>query len=196
MTRLEIARLLRRPAGGGAKLVVIAYDHAGHYFHELLGYTAAASVLGISLRIIAAKLVDPAIAAQLHAERTIDSLPHTWGIHPPNVVDQLVAFADGHADLASLWSALDDCDLGSRDMLLFPISRPLLIVRVGAWLARRSPRRRPNVFFRFTGGELVDRPTGIPTPQLPFFGWPAPILTGAWDRNASFSSPILWHLVK
>ena len=86
--------------------------------------------------------------------------PHTWGIHPPNVVDQLVAFADEQGDLASLWSALDDCDLGSRDMVLFPISRPLIIVRVGAWIARRASRRRPNVFFRFTGGELVDRPTG------------------------------------
>ena len=41
-----------------------------------------------------------------------------------------------------------------------PIGRPLIIVRVGAWLARRPPRRRPNVFFRFTGGELIDRPTG------------------------------------
>jgi hypothetical protein len=149
-----------RSAGGGAKLVVIAYDHAGHYFHELLGYMTAASVLGISLRIIAAKLVDPAIAAQLHAERAIDPLPRTWGIHPPNVVDQLVAFADGQGDLASLWSALDDCDLGSRDMVLSPISRPLIIVRVGAWLARRAPRRRPNVFFRFTGGELIERTTG------------------------------------
>jgi hypothetical protein len=160
MIRSKIAQLLGRSAGGGAKLVVIAYDHAGHYFHELLGYTTAANALGISLRIIAAKLVDPAIAAQLHAERAIDSLPHTWGIHPPNVVDQLVAFADEQGDLASLWSALDDCDLGSRDMVLFPISRPLIIVRVGAWIARRASRRRPNAFFRFTGGELIDRPTG------------------------------------
>jgi hypothetical protein len=88
--RSKISQLLGRRAGGGAKLVVIAYDHAGHYFHELLGYMTAASVLGVSLRIIAARLVDPAIAAQLHAERTIDSLPHTWAIHPPNVVDQLV----------------------------------------------------------------------------------------------------------
>ena len=159
MIRSKIAQLLGRSAGGGAKLVVIAYDHAGHYFHELLGYMTAASVLGISLRIIAAKLVDPAIAAQLHSERAIDLLPHTWGIHPPNVVDQLVAFADEQGDLASLWSALDDCDLGSRDMVLFPISRPLIIVRVGAWIARRASRRRPNVLFRFTGGELVDRPT-------------------------------------
>jgi hypothetical protein len=111
--------------------VVIAYDHAGHYFHELLGYMTAASVLGISLRIIAAKLVDPAIAAQLHSERAIDSLPHTWGIHPPNVVDQLVAFADEQGDLASLWSALDDCDLGSRDMV-FPHQSP----------SHHCPRRR------------------------------------------------------
>ena len=131
MIRSKIAQLLGRSPGGGAKLVVIAYDHAGHYFHELLGYMTAASVLGISLRVIAAKLVDPAIAAQLHAERAIDSLPHTWSIHPPNVVEQLVAFADEQGDLASLWSALDDCDLGSRDMVLFPISRPLIIVRVG-----------------------------------------------------------------
>ena len=78
MIRSKLPLLLGRSAGGGAKLVVIAYDHAGHYFHELLGYTSAASVLGISLRIVAAKLVDPAIAAQLHAERAIDSLPHTW----------------------------------------------------------------------------------------------------------------------
>ena len=160
MMRSKIAQLLGRSPGNGSKLVVIAYDQAGHYFNELLGYTSAASVLGISLRIIAAKLVDPAIAAHLLAERAIDPLPRTWGIHPPNVVDQLIAFADEQGDLASLWSALDDCDLGSRDMVLFPISRPLIIVRVGAWLARRAPRRRPNVFFRFTGGELIDRPTG------------------------------------
>ena len=159
MIRSKIVQLLGRSAVSGSKLVVIAYDHAGHYFNELLGYTTAASALEISLRIIAAKLVDPAIAAQLHAERAIDPLPRTWGIHPPNVVDQLVAFADGQGDLASLWSALDDCDLGSRDMVLFPISRPLIIVRVGAWLARRAPRRRPNVFFRFTAGEFIERTT-------------------------------------
>jgi hypothetical protein len=196
MIRSKIAQLLGRSAGGGAKLVVIAYDHAGHYFHELLGYMTAASVLGISLRVIAAKLVDPAIAAQLHSERAIDSLPHTWGIHPPNVVDQLVAFADEQGDLASLWSALDDCDLGSRDMVLFPISRPLIIVRVGAWIARRASRRRPNVFFRFTGGELVDRPTGQTNSTTALFRWLAPTLTGGTDRTVSFCSPTLCHLVK
>ena len=38
MIRSKIAQLLGRSPGSGSKFVVIAYDHVGHYFHELLGY--------------------------------------------------------------------------------------------------------------------------------------------------------------
>jgi len=156
----RILKALRRGTSIDPKLVIVGYDLTGHYFNEFLGYKSAAGILGLSLRIIAARSVEPRLAAELLAEPTIEPLPSAWDILPQNIVNQLIAFADSDDNLASLWMAIAECDLRSTDMLLFPISRPLLIVRVGEWLARRRPGRRPSVFFRFTGGEIVDKTKG------------------------------------
>jgi hypothetical protein len=156
----RILKALRRGTSIDPKLVIVGYDLTGHYFNELLGYKSAAGILGLPLRIIAARSVEPRLAAELLAEPTIEPLPSAWDILPQNIVNQLIAFADSDDNLASLWMAIAECDLRSTDMLLFPISRPLLIVRVGEWLARRRPGRRPSVFFRFTGGEIVDKTKG------------------------------------
>jgi hypothetical protein len=156
----RILKTLHRSTSIDPKLVVVGYDLTGHYFNELLGYKSAAGILGLPLRIIAARSVEPRLAAELLAEPTIEPIPSAWDVLTQNIVDQLIAFADSDDNLASLWMAIAECDLRSTDMLLFPISRPLLIVRVGEWLARRRPGRRPSVFFRFTGGEIVEKTTG------------------------------------
>ena len=157
MTWTRILKTLRRSTRIDPQLVIVGYDLTGHYFNELLGYRSAAGILGLALRIITARSVEPRLAAELLAEPAIEPMPSAWDILPQNIVDQVIAFADSDDNLASLWTAIAQCDLRSTDMLLFPISRPLLILRVGEWLAQRRPGRRPSVFFRFTGGEIVER---------------------------------------
>jgi glycosyltransferase involved in cell wall biosynthesis len=156
----RLFKTLPRSTSVDRKLVVVGYDLTSHYFNELLGYKSAAGLLGLQFRIITARLVEPQLAAKLCAEPTIDPLPRAWDILPENLVEQLVAFADSDGHLASLWAAIAACDLRSTDMLLFPIPRPLIIVRVGEWLAQLPSHRRPSVFFRFTGGEIVRKKTG------------------------------------
>ena len=196
MIRSKIAQLLGRSAGGGAKLVVIAYDHAGHYFHELLGYMTAASVLGISLRIIAAKLVDPAIAAQLHAERAIDPLPRTWGStrqmllinSSPSPTGRETSHRFGRRSMIVTWAPVIWCCSPSAALSSLSASAR------GSRVAHRAAG--PMSSSASPGASSSTGRQGRPTPQLLFFGWLAPTLAGGGDRNVSFCWPTLCHLVK
>jgi hypothetical protein len=154
---------LRRAAEVRAKLIVVGLhlsDQVGHSFNELLGYKTAAEALGLAHRIIVPRTADPRLAALLSADPLLDPLPRTRDIDAEQVVGQLVEFADMRGNLESLWAAIETQDPRATDILLFSCGHPMLISGVGWWLALRSPARRPSVFFRIVGNEIIDMTTG------------------------------------
>ncbi len=163
MIGARVLDLLRRAAAVRSKLIVVGFelpDQSSHYFNELLGYKTAADALGFEPQIIAPHTADPCLAASLSADPVLDPLPPAGNINAENIVAQLVAFADATASLESFWAVIESHDPRCTDILLFPLGNPKVISGVGLWLARRPPKRRPSVFFRFTGAELIDLGTG------------------------------------
>lgn len=134
------------------QLIIVTYylsDQTGHHFNELLGYRTAAQALGLACRIIVPRTCAPHLATSLLAEPVLDALPM--------------------GSLQKLYTAIEAHYPRDTDMLLFAIGEPILIAGIGLWLARRSPRRRPSVFFRLVGDELFDPETGQLTPNAEFF---------------------------
>ena len=163
MIGARVLDLLRRAAAVRSKLIVVGFhlpDQSSHHFNELLGYKTTAYALGLAPKIIIPHTADPRLAASLSADPVLDPLPPAGNIKAENIVGQLVAFADKTGNLESLWAAIEAYDLRYTDILLFPLGHPILISGVGLWLARRSPKRRPSVFFRINGSELIDLETG------------------------------------
>ncbi len=157
-----VLELLRRAAGVRGKLIVVGLQlpgQSGHHFNELLGYKTAADALGLAHHIIVPHTADPRLAASLSADPVLIPLPPVGNINAEHFVGQLVAFADMTWNLESLWVAIEAHDLRDTDILLFSRGHPILISGVGLWLARRSPKRRPSVFFRTVGDEIIDMET-------------------------------------
>ena len=133
--------------GVRSKLIIVSFylpGLTGHYFNELLGYKTAANALGFAHQIIVPRKTDPRLAASLSADRVL-------------------------MNLESIWAAIEAHDLKDTDILLFPRGHPTLISSVGLWLARRSPERRPSVFFRIVGDEIIDLYTAKYNDAAPFF---------------------------
>lgn len=147
MTDAPRPDLLPRAAAIRSKLIVVGLrlpGQAGHYFNELLGYKTAANALGLAHKIIVPRKTDPRLIASLSAETVTENLE-------------------------SLWPAIEAHDLKDTDILLFPRGHPTLISDIGSWLARRSPQRRPSVFFRLVGDEIIETKTAEYNGDAPFF---------------------------
>ena len=147
MTDAPRLDLPARAAATRCKLIVAGLhlqDQSSHHFNELLGYKTAANVLGLACQIIVPRSAGPRLIASLSAEPVTEKLE-------------------------SLWAAIDAHDLKDTDILLFARGHPTLISEIGSWLARRSPGRRPSVFFRVIGGEIIDSRTGQYNGAAPFF---------------------------
>ena len=133
------------------KLIVVAYNlshQSGHYFNELLGYQTAARAMGLTHRLIVPWTIDSRLAQLLSADRALDPLPLTLGVDAEPTVDRLMAVADAPRKLESLWASLEAQNLTHNDIIVFPGGLPILISGIGSWLAHRSAKRRPGVFFR------------------------------------------------
>ena len=156
--------LIGRPkTAARRKLVVVGFNLANqwsHHYNELLGYKEAADALGLAPHILVPRSAEPALAAALSAVPIVDVLPAMMDITADKLADQLVVFADTKKHLASLWAAIEAHELKSADILLFPVSYPVVLAGLGEWLASRPHDRRPSVFFRFKGGEMIDRASG------------------------------------
>jgi hypothetical protein len=156
--------LMGRPTTAARrKLVIVGFNLANqwsHHYNELLGYREAAGTLGLVPHILVPRSAEPALATALSAAPVIDLVPPMADITTNNLVDQLIAFADTKKHLASLWDAIETHELKSADILLFPVSYPVVLAGLGEWLASRPRERRPSVFFRFKGGEMIDRASG------------------------------------
>jgi hypothetical protein len=164
---------MRRAVGFRRKqLIVVAYtlpNQAGHYFNELLGYRSAAPALGLTCRIILPRACSPHLAASLLAEPVLDPWPSTENVTSENNSEQVLAFLNAAQGLKTLWAAIETHNPKEADILLFTCAQPLLIAGVGIWLARRSPSRRPSVFFRLVGDEFLDYETGQTNSNAVFF---------------------------
>jgi hypothetical protein len=149
-------------ATNARRLVVVALylTQAGHEFNELMGYREGANALNMPIRILVPHAADAALAEGVSAQPVLETMP---GIHLVNsgaMLRDLTAFADGVESLTPLWAALDREALTRNDLLLFVQANVFFIAGIGQWLARQRPEQRPRVFFRFTGGEVIDQTSG------------------------------------
>jgi len=160
--------LIRQAVAARRKqLIVVAYylsDQSSHHFNELLGYRTAAQALGLACRIIVPRTCAPHLAASLLAEPVLDPLPQVAPINAEGT-----SLTEAMGNLETLQTAIEAHHPRDTDMLLFAFGQPILIAGIGLWLARRSPRRRPSVFFRLVGDEFFDPETGHLTPNAEFF---------------------------
>lgn len=141
------------------RLIVVAYrlsEQNSHYYNELLGYLKAAHALGLCVRVLVPRPVNPDLALTLQAETVLEPLVETGPYDPQNPFASANAYTNQIRDLGSLWAALAQHDPQSTDMLLFTSGQPALIAGIGRWLASRPPQRRPSVFFRIVGDEFMD----------------------------------------
>jgi hypothetical protein len=86
----------------------------------------------------------------------------TGDITALNAFSKVNALFETMQNLEALWAAIELHDPGEPDILLFTFAKPALIAGVGQWLGHRDPKRRPSVFFRIVGQEVIDRTTGKP----------------------------------
>lgn len=159
------SRSLAIPEGTDAvrhrQLIVVSFQlpgYAGHYYNELLGYRSAASILQLDCRIITASDSPPDVAWSLRAAPILDPQIPTRRLDSVELSESMIRHTA--MSLEPLWSAIDALEPGDGDILLFVLSRPILIASVGYWLSRRSQTRRPFVFFRHIGDDIFYPETG------------------------------------
>lgn len=148
------------------KLVIPAFTLAGqggHWFNELLRFKNESLDLGLVPRIVVPRSTHEQLAAELGADRILDSLPEL-DVHA--FVAATLAFAD---NLVSLRDWLDAERLDSSDLVYFPQGHPILIHGIGEWLSGRAADSRPAVFFRIIGNELRDIDTGRFRPRAELY---------------------------
>ena len=141
------------------RLIVVAYrlsEQNSHYYNELLGYAGAARSLGLSVRVLVPRSVEPDLARALDAEPVLEPLSETGWYDPQNPFVSASAYTNQVRNLGPLWSALASHDPERSDMVLFTSGQPALIAGAGSWLAGRPRQRRPSVFFRIVGDEFAD----------------------------------------
>lgn len=144
------------------RLVVVALylTQAGHEFNELMGYREGASALNLPIRILVPQAADGTLTECISAQRVIGPMPDIHLVGSGAMLRDIAAFADGVESLDSLWAELDAEAFTRNDLLLFVQANVFFIAGIGQWLARQHPDRRPRVFFRFTGGEVIDQASG------------------------------------
>jgi hypothetical protein len=131
------------------KFVVVSFDlrsQSGHFFNELLGYKSAADAIGLALKILAPRTVDPRLTTSFAATAILDPLPFLARVDPDKIASQLDAFLDAPRRLDYLWAAIEAEGLSEIRAILFPYPNPALIRATGLWLARRSDIVVPRYF--------------------------------------------------
>ncbi len=131
-----------------------------HYFNEFIGYRLAAGELGLEPIILGPRTIDADIAETWAAKTTLDPIPSISLTSPQAVINQLPDLVDIASRLESPWPAIEAEKVRRGDIIYFCSPHPILIQSAGLWLSRLPPAKRPSIFFRFSGAELVDPRTG------------------------------------
>ena len=143
----------------GRRLIVVAYrlsEQSSHYYNELLGYMESARSLGLSPRALVPRSVSPDVAGPLRAEPVLEPLVEMAPYDPKNPFASVSMYTSQARDVSTLAAALASHDPHFDDILLFTAGQPAVIAGIGLWLASRPRRRRPSVFFRIVGDEIMD----------------------------------------
>lgn len=177
-----------RKTPAGPRIVIPAFASfgvSGHSFNELLHFKNEGANIGLTPRILVPRTTDERLAAEIGADRVLETLP-AFDVNAGNFVQSTVTFADTARLFAPFRGWLDAEGLDSSDIIYFPRGHPVLISGIGRWLSEQPKGKLPAVFFRIIGDELTDLDTGRFKPRAAFYRLASADLDNASARDRVF----------